>query len=93
MATTLIIDHPWKESFNHGILNKLTTGLEQDQKIYQVIDLNKTALISHDRRRVGGISKRIGFRSFGFTLHEYLAGNDPAGLDLSDLGGIVHQQV
>lgn len=41
MATTLIIDHPWKESFNHCILNKLTTGLEQDQKIYQVIDLNK----------------------------------------------------
>lgn len=41
MTTTLIIDHPWRESFNHGILNKLITGLEQDQKIYQVIDLNK----------------------------------------------------
>ncbi|GAA2910163.1 NAD(P)H-dependent oxidoreductase [Enterococcus pseudoavium] len=41
MTTTLIIDHPWKESFNHGILNQLIAGLEQDQKIYQVIDLNK----------------------------------------------------
>lgn len=41
MTTTLIIDHPWKESFNHAVLNKLITGLEQDQKIYQVIDLNK----------------------------------------------------
>ena len=41
MTTTLIIDHPWKGSFNHGILNHLITGLEQDQKIFQVIDLNK----------------------------------------------------
>ena len=41
MTTTLIIDHPWKDSFNHGVLNKLVAGLEQDQKIYQVIDLNK----------------------------------------------------
>ena len=41
MTTTLIIDHPWKESFNHAVLNKLIAGLEQDQKIYQVIDLNK----------------------------------------------------
>ena len=41
MTTTLIIDHPWKGSFNHGILNRLITGLEQDQKIFQVIDLNK----------------------------------------------------
>ena len=41
MTTTLIIDHPWKESFNHAVLKKLIAGLEQDQKIYQVIDLNK----------------------------------------------------
>lgn len=41
MTTTLIIDHPWKGSFNHGVLNHLIEGLEQDQKIYQVIDLNK----------------------------------------------------
>ncbi|MDT2604318.1 NAD(P)H-dependent oxidoreductase [Enterococcus dongliensis] len=41
MTTTLIIDHPWKESFNHEMLNRLIAGLEQDQKIYQVIDLNK----------------------------------------------------
>ena len=41
MATTLIIDHPWQESFNHGILNRLVEGLEKDQKIYQIIDLNK----------------------------------------------------
>lgn len=41
MTTTMIIDHPWKESFNHGVLARLIEGLEADQKIYQVIDLNK----------------------------------------------------
>ncbi|MGO3727530.1 NAD(P)H-dependent oxidoreductase [Enterococcus viikkiensis] len=41
MTTTLIIDHPWKESFNHQLLNTLIAGLEEDQKIYKVIDLYK----------------------------------------------------
>lgn len=41
MTTTLIIDHPYKESFNHHLLNTLVAGFEEDQKIYQVIDLHK----------------------------------------------------
>ncbi|MFC4772229.1 NAD(P)H-dependent oxidoreductase [Enterococcus hermanniensis] len=41
MTTTMIIDHPWKESFNHSVLAQLIEGLEADQKIYQVIDLNQ----------------------------------------------------
>lgn len=41
MTTTLIIDHPFKESFNHHLLQTLVAGLEEDQKIYHVIDLYK----------------------------------------------------
>ena len=81
MATTLIIDHPWKESFNHGILNRLVEGLEQDQKIYQIIDLNKDGfdpVMKEEERRAGSLSKRFCFRSFSVALYEFVTYNNTA---------------
>lgn len=39
MKTTVIIDHPWNEGFNHALLNEIVSGLEKDGKDYEVIDL------------------------------------------------------
>ncbi|MGY3765606.1 NAD(P)H-dependent oxidoreductase [Vagococcus vulneris] len=41
MKTTIIIDHPWKGSYNHAILNSLKKKLEKNNSDYNVIDLCK----------------------------------------------------
>lgn len=41
MKTTIIYAHPWEGSFNHAILSNLITRLKNEQKEYQLIDLNK----------------------------------------------------
>lgn len=38
---TIVYAHPYEGSFNHGILERLTTAFDQAQQTYQVIDLYK----------------------------------------------------
>ena len=41
MKTTIIYAHPWEESYNNAILNKLKESLESKKEEYNIIDLNK----------------------------------------------------
>ena len=41
MKTTIIYAHPWKGSYNQAILDKVIKRLKNEQKEYQLIDLNK----------------------------------------------------
>ena len=39
--TLIIIAHPWKGSYNHSILETITSNLEETNREYNVIDLHK----------------------------------------------------
>lgn len=41
MRTTLLIDHPWRGSFNYAVLAELKQALEQRGAEYQLIDLQQ----------------------------------------------------
>lgn len=41
MKILIVYAHPWEGSFNHAILNSITTGVNSIDREYEIIDLNK----------------------------------------------------
>ncbi len=41
MHTTIIIDHPYENSFNHCLLKELVISLDKNNENYDLIDLYK----------------------------------------------------